>query len=85
MAIRIVYMHKLLKDTGSFYLHCDPKMNAYLKLICAMIFGENNFKNEISWQRADAHNDPKRYGLVHDVIYFIRNKKLMLESDSSKT
>lgn len=52
MAIRIWYMHKLLKDTGSFYLHCDPTMSKYLGLMCDMIFGEKNFRNEISWTRS---------------------------------
>ena len=49
MAIRIWYMHKVLKPTGSFYLHCDPKMSHYLKIVCDLIFGEKNFKNEIIW------------------------------------
>lgn len=53
MAIRIYYMHRLLKDTGSFYLHCDQTMSHYLKLICDMIFGEKNFQNNITWKRAD--------------------------------
>jgi len=52
MAIRIHYMHKVLKDTGSFYLHCDPTMSHYLKLICDLIFGGRNFRNEISWLRS---------------------------------
>ena len=47
MAIRIWYMHKLLKDTGSFYLHCDPTMSHYLKLLCDMIFDERNFVDAI--------------------------------------
>jgi DNA modification methylase len=53
MAIRLWYMHKLLKDTGSFYLHCDPTMSHYLKILCDLIFGERNFKNEIIWKRAE--------------------------------
>ena len=48
MAIRIYYIHKVLKPTGSFYLHCDPTMSHYLKLVCDLIFGESNFKNEIT-------------------------------------
>lgn len=69
MAIRIYYMHKLLKDTGSFYLHCDPTMSHYLKLICDMIFGERNFRNEITWQRTNAHNDSKKqFPNVNDII-----------------
>jgi len=51
MTIRIIYMHKLLKDTGSFYLHCDPTMSHYLKMICDFIFGWNNFQNNIIWKR----------------------------------
>src|SRR5215212_1906092 len=60
MAIRIWYMHKLLKDTGSFYLHCDPTMSHYLKLMCDMVFGEKNFQNEIIWQRINAKGNVQR-------------------------
>ena len=49
MTIRLIYMHKLLKDTGTFYLHCDQTMSHYLKMICDFIFGEKNFGNEIIW------------------------------------
>jgi len=74
MALRILYMHKLLKDTGSFYLHCDPNMSHYLKLVCDMIFGEKNFINEITWQRTGAHSDAKQgrigFGNVSDIILF---------------
>ena len=49
MAIRIYYMRKLPKDTGSFYLHCDPTMSHYLKILCDLIFGNENFRNEIVW------------------------------------
>lgn len=51
MAIRIYYMHKVLKDTGSFYLHCDSTMSHYLKLVCDIVYGEHNFRNEIFWKR----------------------------------
>ncbi len=70
MAIRIYYMHKLLKDTGSFYLHCDQTMSRFLKLICDLIFGKDNFKNEIVWKRTSAHSDPKRFGRASDRILF---------------
>jgi DNA modification methylase len=53
MAIRLWYMHRLLKPTGSFYLHCDPTMSHYLKVLCDLIFGERNFRNEIIWKRAE--------------------------------
>lgn len=72
MAIRIVYMHKILKDTGSFYLHCDSTMSHFLKVICDMIFGDSGkgFRNEIVWKRTSAHNDPKKYGRNTDRILF---------------
>ncbi len=49
MAMRILEMHRLLKSTGSIYLHCDPTMSHYLKLIMDAIFGRKNFRNEIVW------------------------------------
>jgi site-specific DNA-methyltransferase (adenine-specific) len=69
MAIRIWYIHKLLKATGSFYLHCDPTMSHYLKLVCDLVFGEGNFRNEIVWKRSYGHGDSKKsLGRSHDVI-----------------
>ena len=70
MAIRIVEMHRILKSTGSIYLHCDPSASHYLKIILDAIFGASNFRNEIIWQRTNAHNDGKQYGRVHDAILF---------------
>jgi site-specific DNA-methyltransferase (adenine-specific) len=63
-------MHKVLKDTGSFYLHCDATMSHYLKLVCDLVFGEKNFRNEIIWKRTSAHSDSKRYGNNIDTILF---------------
>ncbi len=54
MAIRVHYMHKLLKNTGSFYLHCDNTMSHYLKIICDIVFGYKNYRNEIIWKRTSA-------------------------------
>lgn len=70
MAIRIVEMHRILKSTGSLYLHCDPSASHYLKIILDAIFSANNFRNEIVWQRTSAHNDGNRFGRVHDIILF---------------
>ena len=70
MAIRIVEMHRILKPTGSLYLHCDPSASHYLKIILDAIFGATNFRNEIVWQRTSAHNDGNRFGRVHDIILF---------------
>jgi site-specific DNA-methyltransferase (adenine-specific) len=59
MALRIVELHRVLKPTGSFYLHCDATMSSYLKTICDVIFDPSNFRNQIVWRRADTHNDAK--------------------------
>ncbi len=72
MAIRLIEMHRILKDTGSIYLHCDPTMSHYLKLLLDCIFGEKNFRNEIVWKRRmETHNlAKKQMGRNHDVIFY---------------
>ena len=75
MALRILYIHNLLKETGTFYLHCDPTMSHYLKLVCDIIFGEQNFRNEIIWKRTSSHSDAVGFGNVHDVILFYSKSK----------
>lgn len=70
MAVRLVELYRVLKPTGSLYLHCDPTASHYLKLVLDGIFDVRNFRNEISWKRFSAKNDPKRYGRNHDVILF---------------
>jgi len=70
MAQRMVELHRVLKPTGSIYLHCDPTANHYLKLVMDAVFEPKNFRNEITWQRTGAHNDPKRWGRVADTLLF---------------
>lgn len=70
MAARLVELYRVLKPTGSLYLHCDPTASHYLKIILDTIFDPRNFRNEIVWKRADAHNDSTRYGKIHDTIFF---------------
>lgn len=72
MAVRIAEIRRVLKPKGSFYLHCDSTASHYLKIITDSIFcGQGgDFKNEITWQRTSAHNDPVKYGRVHDTILF---------------
>jgi DNA modification methylase len=72
MTLRIVEIHRVLKPTGSFYLHCDPTASHYLKLVCdAVIVGQGgNFLNEIIWRRTGSHNSAKRFGPIHDVIFY---------------
>lgn len=70
MAARLIELHRVLKPTGSLYLHCDPTASHYLKMILDLIFGAGNFRNEITWKRQSAHNDSRGYGSVHDIILF---------------
>ncbi|AYE35959.1 site-specific DNA-methyltransferase [Borrelia turcica IST7] len=70
MAHRIYYMHKVLKDTGSFYLHCDPTMSHYLKIICDIIFGLKNFRNEIIWHYRRWTGKANKFQSLHDIIFF---------------
>jgi len=75
MAPRLVELHRVLRPTGSLYLHCDPTASHYLKLLLDAIFGPENFQNEIAWKRFSAKNDPKRFGRSHDVILFYSRSK----------
>ena len=70
MAVRLVEMHRVLKPTGSLYLHCDPTASHYLKLILDAVFGVRYFRNEIIWKRTSGHSDARRYGRVHDTILY---------------
>ena len=73
MAIRLIECHRILKDAGSIYLHCDPTMSHYLKLLMDCIFGEKNFRNEIVWQRQSGHSDGGQFGRAADYILFYGN------------
>ena len=70
MRPRCVELHRVLKQTGSFYYHCDWHASHYVKVMLDQLFGPGSFVNEIVWQRTSAHNDPMQYGRVHDVILF---------------
>ena len=72
MTLRIAEIHRILKPTGSFYLHCDPTASHYLKIVLDAIFCSQggDYKNEVVWKRTTAHNDSKRYGINVDFILF---------------
>ena len=70
MAQRMIELHRVLKPTGSIYLHCDPTASHYLKLLLDAVFGPENYQSEITWQRTSSHNDSKRFGQVRDIILF---------------
>ncbi len=70
MCVRIVEMQRVLKSTGSLYLHCDPTASHYLKIILDATFGPENFRNEIIWKRTSTHSDSKTWSRVADTIFF---------------
>ncbi|MGC8905670.1 DNA methyltransferase, partial [Thermus sp.] len=70
MAVRLLELHRVLKPTGSLYLHCDPTASHYLKVILDQIFGPRNFRNEVIWKRTFAHGGAQRWARVHDTILF---------------
>lgn len=70
MAQRIMEMHRILKPTGSLYLHCDPTASHYLKLILDRVFGKNNFQNEIAWCYKNGGTSKKWFSRKHDIIFF---------------
>ena len=69
MAARLVELHRVLKPTGSLYLHCDPTASHYLKMLLDGIFGAWNFRNEIVWKRTSAHNlGARQWPALHDIL-----------------
>lgn len=75
MAPRLIELHRVLKPTGSIYLHCDPTASHYIKLVMDAVFGPLSFRNEIIWRRTGSHNSAKRYGPIHDTIFFYTKTK----------
>jgi len=70
-----VIFHELLNENGSLYVHCDDGVSHYVKTIFDEVFGYDNFLNHITWRRATAHNDPKRYGRIQDhILYYSKGQ-----------
>ena len=74
MGQRMAELHRVLKPTGSIYLHCDPTASHYLKLMLDAIFGADRFRSEITWKRTSAHSDGRQgrrqHGRIHDILLF---------------
>ena len=71
MSVRLIECHRILKDTGSLYLHCDPFADSYLRIILDTIFGRHNFRNQIIWGYAPTGRGPKlAFHQKHDVIFY---------------
>ena len=77
MGVRLLEMRRVLKDTGSIYLHCDPTASHYLKLLMDAVFEAGNFRSDIVWKRTSAHSDTRQgrqqHGRVHDLVLFYSN------------
>jgi DNA modification methylase len=90
MAPRLVELHRVLKPTGSLYLHCDSTMSHYLKILLDSIFGPERYVNEIIWQRTNARSTSGRWPRVHDVLLFYSTaakfdfKQQVVPADPSK-
>jgi DNA modification methylase len=70
MAPRLAELHRVLKSTGSIYLHCDPTASHYLKMLMDAVFGPAHFRNEIIWKRTSARSDSHRWNHIHDTLLF---------------
>lgn len=79
MCVRMLELHRVLKPTGSLYLHCDPTASHYLKILLDAVFGKRFYRNEICWKRTSSHNDAaqglSRYGKTHDIILYYSKDK----------
>lgn len=81
MAPRLAELRRVLKSTGSIYLHCDPTASHYLKMLLDAVFGPEHFLNEVSWKRTHAHGSSRRYGPVHDVLLFYAKSRQFTWTD----
>ena len=76
MAVRLIEMHRILKETGSIYLHCDPTMSHFLKLVMDAVFGKDNFRNEVVWHYYNKFSQGKKaFGKNYDQILFYTKTK----------
>ena len=74
MSTRLLEMKRLLKDTGSIYLHCDPTASHYLKLVMDAVFGRDNCRNEVIWKRTSTKSLAKRYAVNTDrILYYVKS------------
>ncbi|HRK06025.1 MAG TPA: site-specific DNA-methyltransferase [Chlorobiota bacterium] len=73
---RLILMRDLLAEDGSIYVHCDWRVNSYMRLVLDDVFGNSVFLNEVTWQRTSAHNDPGHYGVnVDSILYYAKSDK----------
>src|SRR6266566_8927848 len=70
MAPRLIELRRVLKETGSIYLHCDPTASHYLKMLMDAVFGPQYFRNEVIWKRTNSRSTPHQWPRIHDVLLF---------------
>ena len=77
MTVRLIELNRVLKPTGSVYLHCDATASHYLKVILVTIFGADNYRDEITWKRQSAHNDARRKfaTIIDTIFYYVKSSK----------
>lgn len=75
MAARLIELERVLKPTGSLYLHCDPTASHYLKIVLDAIFGTANYRNHITWKRTGSHGGSRKWGPISDNIFFYTNSE----------
>lgn len=89
MAPRLVELHRVLKSTGSIYLHCDPTASHYIKILLDSIFGKENYGNEIIWKRktgrGETNSRSNRYGCSTDRLLFYKKSKLFILNEIYKS
>lgn len=90
MAVRLIELHRVLKDTGSLYLHCDPTASHYLKLVLDSIFGIENYRNEIIWKRkagrGETNKEAIRFGVSSDtILFYAKSKKAVFHRQLTKS
>ncbi len=83
MAARLLELRRVLKPTGSIYLHCDPTMSHYLKLVMDAVFGRRNFRNEIVWCYEVGGRSKKRFSSKHDaILFYVRGDDSKFNADA---
>ena len=86
MAVRLIECYRILKETGSIYVHCDDRAIGYLRLLLEAVFGPENYRSQIVWRRSTAHNDARRYGRITDyLLYFAKSQDFHWDGDAVAT
>jgi len=80
MAVRMIELHRVLRQSGSLYLHCDPTASHYPKILLDAVFGKENFRSEVVWKRSGSHNSgTSQFGPVHDcILFYARNPQAIV-------